>query len=197
MPADYKCCCSKENLENWKEKPLHRQFLCDAVDSEFSMEMAFNKQSQKETEGFIFACQKQAIPTNLIKVRIFQQPGSIYCHLCGSQQETIDHLLTSCSVIAHHLLLASKPPLLASSQWTNMAMVSCHLLQKDWEHCPSPVLCIDSMKLLWDFTIQTDRQLRHNRPDIVCINLRWIIASCLTLLYQETAEFYKRFLKTL
>ena len=116
MPADYKCCCSKENLENWKEKPLHRQFLCDAVDSEFSMEMAFNKQSQKETEGFIFACQKQAIPTNLIKVRIFQQPGSIYCHLCGSQQETIDHLLTSCSVIAHHLLLASKPPLLASSQ---------------------------------------------------------------------------------
>jgi len=23
-----------------------------------------------------------------------------------------------------------------------------------WEHCPSPVFCNDSMKLLWDFTIQ-------------------------------------------
>ena len=26
------------------------------------------------------------------------------------------------------------------------------------------------MKLLWDFTIQTDRRLLHNRPDIVCID---------------------------
>ena len=27
-----------------------------------------------------------------------------------------------------------------------------------------------SMKLLWDFTIQTDRHLSHNGPDIVCVD---------------------------
>ena len=27
------------------------------------------------------------------------------------------------------------------------------------------------MKLLWDFTIQTDRHSPHNRPDIVCVSL--------------------------
>ena len=26
------------------------------------------------------------------------------------------------------------------------------------------------MKLLWDFTIQTDRHLPHNRPDILCVS---------------------------
>jgi len=26
------------------------------------------------------------------------------------------------------------------------------------------------MKLLWDFTIQTDRHLPHNKPDIVCVS---------------------------
>jgi len=26
------------------------------------------------------------------------------------------------------------------------------------------------MKLLWDFTIQCDRQIPHNRPDIVCVD---------------------------
>jgi len=27
-----------------------------------------------------------------------------------------------------------------------------------------------SMRLLWDFTIQTDRHLSHNSPDIVCVS---------------------------
>jgi len=87
--------CSQENLENWKEKPLHWQFLRDTVDSidlSFQLKWLSTSNLKKKTEGFIFACQNQAIPTNLIKVRIFQQPGS--------QQETVDHLLTSCSVIA-------------------------------------------------------------------------------------------------
>ena len=40
---------------------------------------------------------------------------------------------------------------------------------KWWLH-DLPSLLESSMKILWDFTIQTDRCLSHNRPDIVCIN---------------------------
>ena len=59
-----------------------------------------------------------------------------------------------------------------------------------WEHCPSPALCNDSVKLLWDFTTQTDWRLLHNWPDIACIGFVMNhTASWLTLLYQETAEF--------
>ena len=60
------------------------------------MELAFKQQLQ---ERFIMACQDHAITTNPIKVRIFHQAGSASCHLCGLADETVDHLLTSCSVI--------------------------------------------------------------------------------------------------
>ena len=86
-----------------KKKPLHGQFLretLDSVDMNFQWKWLSASNLKKETEGFIFACQYQVVPTNLIKVKIFQQPGSVNCHLCGSQQETVDHLLTSRSVIA-------------------------------------------------------------------------------------------------
>jgi len=45
------------------------------------------------------AFQDQAITTNSIKVRIFHQAGYASCHLCGLADETVDHLLTSRSVI--------------------------------------------------------------------------------------------------
>ena len=38
-----------------------------------------------------------------------------------------------------------------------------------WKHRPVPVMHNSYFKLLWDFTIHTDRHLVHNRPDIVCI----------------------------
>ena len=47
----------------------------------------------KETEG-------QAISTNYIKANIFHQGSSSQCRLCGSNNETVDHILSSCSVIA-------------------------------------------------------------------------------------------------
>ena len=41
---------------------------------------------KKESEGFIFVFQDQAITTNVVKANIFHLPGSTNCHLCGSCQ---------------------------------------------------------------------------------------------------------------
>ena len=38
---------------------------------------------------------------------------------------------------------------------------------KWYEHSPKSVEENDKVKLLWDFTIQTDREIHHRRPDIV------------------------------
>ena len=42
-------------------------------------------------------------------------------------------------------------------------------LYKDkwYEHSPKSVEENEKVKLLWDFTIQTDRENHHGRPDIV------------------------------
>ena len=41
---------------------------------------------------------------------------------------------------------------------------------KWFEHAPESVLENDKVKILWDFTIQKDRKMSHNRPDIVVID---------------------------
>ena len=38
---------------------------------------------------------------------------------------------------------------------------------KWYEHSPKSIKENEEVKLLWDFTIQTDREIHHRRPDIV------------------------------
>ena len=52
----------------------------------------------------------------------------------------------------------------------------CNLEQnKDWWVEPEKVVRNDHAKILWDFPIQTDKHLLHNRPDIVLINYKDLI----------------------
>ena len=43
---------------------------------------------------------------------------------------------------------------------------------EDWWIEPERVVRNDHAKILWDFSIQTDKHLLHNRPDIVLINYK-------------------------
>ena len=44
------------------------------------------------------ACQNQAT-SNKTKVKVFHQASFANCKLCKSHDETVDHLLTSCSIM--------------------------------------------------------------------------------------------------
>ena len=39
-----------------------------------------------------------------------------------------------------------------------------------YEHTSESVLENDSAKILWDFSIQTDHKLEHNKPDIITVD---------------------------
>ena len=43
--------------------------------------------------------------------------------------------------------------------------------ESSYKHTPEKVIETDEVKLLWDFPIQTDDKLDHNRPDIVVVNI--------------------------
>ena len=55
-------------------------------------------------------------------------------------------------------------------QWKMCDKYNLEKGSKWYEHKPQPVLESDDIKLLWDFTIQTDHQVAHNKPDIVILN---------------------------
>ena len=172
--SDYKNRRIQDNVAMGKSRPLHGQFLrnvSDTVDHNFQWSWLSGSSFKKEIEGFILACQDQAIKTNLIRVRIFHQPDPVTCHLCGLYDETVDHLLTSCSVIDQSYYKKRHDAI--------AKIIHCELARrggfeyttKRWEHYPLPVMQNACMKLLWDFTIQTDRHLTHNRADLISIDL--------------------------
>ena len=54
--------------------------------------------------------------------------------------------------------------------WTlcqNENLPCCHAW---YEHKPESIVENDNIKILYDFTLYTDKKIKHNRPDIVVVN---------------------------
>ena len=93
----------KNRQERWQSKPLHGQYLQDIkdkTDNYITWSWLKNGELKKETEGFLIAAQDQALRTNAIKAKIDKVTEDSKCRLCKEKNETIDHLISSCSKIA-------------------------------------------------------------------------------------------------
>ena len=70
---------------------------------------------------------------------------------------------------------------------------------KLYEHCPKSIEENEEVKLLWDFTIQTDREIHNRRPDIVIqkkkakerINVDIAVPGDNNVLQKETEKYEK------
>ena len=93
----------KNRQERWHSKPLHGQYLQDIkdkIDHYIIWSWLKNGELKKETEGFLIVAQDQALRTNAIKAKIDKVTEDSNCRLCKQKDETIDHLISSCSKIA-------------------------------------------------------------------------------------------------
>ena len=84
--------------------------------------------------------------------------------------ESVDHILSSCSVIAQTQYKSRHASVARLIHYELAKLGEFPVEDKWWLHDPPSVLENSAMKILWDSTIQTDRRLSHNRPDIVCVN---------------------------
>ena len=55
---------------------------------------------KRETESLIFATQKQAIRTNLIKGKIDKSQEQTKCRMCSRADETINRIVSECPKLA-------------------------------------------------------------------------------------------------
>ena len=100
-PKEYKERMNRKRTEDWYGKQLHGQFKKETeVLSGISWNWTRTGELKKETEGLIFAAQDQALRTNAVKVRIENQNISSKCRMCGSHDETVQHILCSCPKLA-------------------------------------------------------------------------------------------------
>ena len=93
-PKEYKQKMKRKRTEDLSGKQLHGQFKRETDElSGVSWEWIRTVELKKETEGLIFAAQDQALRTNAVKARIENQNVSPKCRMCGSHDETVQHIL--------------------------------------------------------------------------------------------------------
>ena len=170
----------KKRIEQKKQqlsaKEMHGQYLQlldePHIDKDLSTAWLRDSRLKRPTEAAICAIQEQAVTTNYVRKHIHKSTNDDTCRVCKASKETIHHVISGCSVLAPtkyvqrhdnlckyvHMLLARKYDLLANDQ-------------VEWyAYDPDPVLENEHAKILWNFPVQTDHTVRHNKPDILLVD---------------------------
>ena len=100
-----------------------------------------------ETEEFVLAAQDQAIITNPMKCNIFHLLVSPSCRLCGKHDETIDHLISGCEVIAQRLYKHRHDEVARMLHWELAKLEGLETVPQWWNHKPLTSICSNACKL--------------------------------------------------
>jgi hypothetical protein len=93
------------------------------------------------------------------------------CRICGTEGKTIEHIISSCTVLAQSEY-KKRHDIFAKIIHMNLA-VQFNLLkntQPHYSYTPESCLENDNYKLYFDRTVLTDIHIKHNRPDIIILN---------------------------
>jgi len=179
---DFKKKMLSDRQKEWRSIPMAGQYIRDTeniTSKEETFKWLMDGTLKKETEELIVAAQDQALRTNCIKVKIDKQQGSPMCRLCGAKEETVDHLVSSCSKIAQTDYKSRHDKVAANLHWSLCKQLGFQRAEKWWEHRAEKALENDDFKLLWDYDIQVDREIRERRPDLVVVNKKlkeaWLV----------------------
>lgn len=159
-------------IENWKGKELHGRYIHmiegDHVDTEASLAWMCDSRIFVETEGFMMAIQDQVIPTLTYKKHILKENvKSVKCRICDRTPETIEHILNGCTILAPNEYMR---------RHNNVAKIIHQYICRHYDpsvsiipyykYKPQNITETQEARIYWDRTIQTDRTVQHNRPDI-------------------------------
>ena len=157
--------------ENWKQKQLHGQFANRIeqadVDKKKTLEWLKSSSLKPETEGFILAAQDQSLKTKNYEKHVMKATGDDKCRYCHEKQETIDHLVSGCPVLAKSEYILRHNKVAQHLHWQICKHYNIKVNDKWYEHETPPVTESEHATIMWDFAIQTDRTIKANRPDIV------------------------------
>ena len=161
----------KQLADRWSQKPLHGQYVLRSqnadVDNDATHQWLRSSGLKAETEGFIIAAQDQSLFTRNYQANILKNGADPKCRFCDQHTETIDHLVSGCTVLAPTEYVRRHDRVGQYLHWgiCNHFGIDTH---PNWyEHHPLPVVEIDNITILWDFPVNTDRTIQANRPDII------------------------------
>ena len=163
-----------EGLKNlnstWEEKPLHGQYPLWAnnanVDQEKTHQWLRSSILKAETEGFILTAQDQCLLTRNYQAKVIKSGADSRCRICTQYDETIDHLILGCPTLAPNEYLNRHNRVAQYLHWKICRHYGAQHAENWYEHQPEAVTETDNVTILWDYSMQTDRNIKAHKPDI-------------------------------
>ena len=134
---------------------------------------------KKETESRIIAAQDQALCTRNMRKTVYGENVDSTCRVCGSADEIVAHIVAECQKLAQKEYKQVSGNVAKVIHWKLCENWGFEKSDQWYTHKPEKVLESEECKILWDFPIQTDKTLEHNRPDITVIEEK--IKKCLLI----------------
>ena len=162
----------EERRTELKEKALHGQFFRQTQECRDEETWRWLKagELEKETEGLLMAAQTQSLRTNAIKAKIDKSQDDPNCRMCKQSEETVCHITSQCPKLAQKEYKRRHDCVARSLHWNLCKQNAIECCSKWYEQQPDSVIETEQVRILWDFTIQTDNTIQARRPDVVIVN---------------------------
>ena len=90
------------------------------------------------------------------------------CRLCNQYNETIDHIVSGCPVLAKSEFMQRHDKAASYIHWRiSKAFKKLPVADKWYNHSPETVVSNDQVTLIWDMQVHTDKEIKANKPDII------------------------------
>ena len=94
------------------------------------------------------------------------------CRICTQYGETIDHLILGYPTLALNEYLNRHNRVAQYLHWKIYKHDGAQHAENWYEYQPEAVTETDNVAILWDYSIQTDRKIKANEPDITAKDKR-------------------------
>ena len=120
-----------------------------------------------ETEGLIIAAQDQSLATKSYHHRIIKDNTDPKCRMCNQYEETIDHIVSGCPVLAKTEYMQRHNKAAGYMHWKICQHYNIPTSEVWYKHEPESVVEKDNIAIMWDMEVHTDKEIKANRPDII------------------------------
>ena len=125
---------------------------------------------ERETESLLKAAQNTTTGSNYVKARIDQTQQNSICRSCGDWDETINHIISECSKLAHREYKTRYDWVGTVTHWKLCKKFNFDQKNKWYMPNPESVLENETHRIFWDFEIQTNHLISARRSDLVTVN---------------------------
>jgi hypothetical protein len=156
----------------WQDKTLHgnyHQRVAKVADLQKTYQWLETSNLKDNTEALIVAAQEQALKTRAIEAKIYHTRQDPKCRRCHEHEETVQHIVSGCKQLVG-TAYTERHNQVALVVYRKICDVYDLEKPSQWWEVPERVKENEKAKILWDFHIQTDKQVQANQPDIVIVD---------------------------